>query len=48
MTALKSNPGQTQKILTANEQSKLSEGGSAYDNAVKLQQKVIRRSAGTI
>ncbi len=38
MNALKANPGQTQKILTANEQTKLNEGGSAYDQAVKLQQ----------
>jgi len=38
MTALKANPSQTQKILTANEQTKLNEGGSAYDQAVKLQQ----------
>ena len=38
MTALKANPGQTQKILTANEQTKINESGSAYDQAVKLQQ----------
>jgi tetratricopeptide (TPR) repeat protein len=38
MMALKAHPTQTQKILTANEQTKLNEGGSSYDQAVKLQQ----------
>ena len=38
MTALKANPSQTQKILTANEQNKLNESGSSYDQAVKFQQ----------
>lgn len=36
--ALKANPNQTQKILTAHEQSQLTEAGSAYDQAVKFQQ----------
>ena len=37
-TALKANPNQTQKILTAHEQTQINEGGSAYDQAIKLQQ----------
>ena len=37
-SALKANPSQTQKVVTAADQSKLNEAGSAYDQAVKLQQ----------
>lgn len=36
--ALKANPKQTQKILTATEQKQMSEAGSAYDQAIQLQQ----------
>ena len=38
ISALKTNPTQTQKILNSQEQTKLNEGGSAYDQAIKLQQ----------
>ncbi len=37
-STLKGNPNQTQKILTAADQSKLSEASSIYDQAIKLQQ----------
>ncbi len=38
MLALKANPNQTQKILTAHEQTTINEAGSTYDQAIKLQQ----------
>ena len=38
IVALKTNPNQTQKIVTAHEQTTLNEAGSAYDQAIKLQQ----------